>query len=121
MTVVAKEYRSAGSTLGSNHERRAGGEHCHDPREDVIWEMTILGAQSLILSLHGFPENNFSIKQTGASLEGALRRLGARIEVERVRIHLGMWRARPPLNLIEALDFIGRVGPQTDGILSHFD
>jgi len=77
---------------------------------DVLTKMEMLGAQDLILSLHRFPENNFTGEQSWDSFETTLRELCENAEGRKINVHLRMCSGKPPRNVKEALQFIARVG-----------
>jgi hypothetical protein len=78
--------------------------------EDVMGKMDILSAQDLILSLHRYPENNFTEEQTWQSFETTLRHLCERARRREVRLHLRLSLGKPPEDLKRAVEFMGRVG-----------
>jgi hypothetical protein len=73
-------------------------------------KMGALGARDLVLSLHRFPENNFTEEQSWDSFEQTLRRLCQQGEKCGLLLHLRLAPAKPPRNLAEALRFIDKVG-----------
>lgn len=78
--------------------------------EDVMAKMEALEARDLILSLHRFPENNFTQQQTWESFEATLRRLCEQAGQRKLTLHLRMSPGKPPENLEEAVGFVKRVG-----------
>jgi hypothetical protein len=78
--------------------------------EDVMGKMEILQAHDLILSLHRYPENNFTRAQSWQSFEATLRQIceGARRQEGRVYLRLSL--NKPPEDLNKAVEFVGRVG-----------
>ena len=80
--------------------------------EDVITKMKILSSKDLILSLHRYPENNFSEKQTWQSFEETLRRLCERADARGIKVHLRLRFFTPPADLKTALGFAHRVNAE---------
>lgn len=78
--------------------------------DDVIEKMSILGANDLIMSLHRFPENNFTREQSWASFDKTLRRIAASAAKDGIALHLRLASAKPPRDLDEAIAFLDRVG-----------
>jgi hypothetical protein len=78
--------------------------------EDVMGKMEVLSAQDLILSLHRYPENNFTEEQTWQSFKKTLRHLCERAGRREVTVHLRVSVGKPPGDVEKALDFVGRVG-----------
>lgn len=78
--------------------------------EDVIAKMGALRAQDLILSLHRFPENNFTKEQTWNSFEATFRRLCAYASKREIALHLRVSPGKPPADIEEGVRFIRRVG-----------
>ena len=78
--------------------------------EDVMEKMGIIGAHDLILSLHRFPENNFTVEQSWKSFETTLRELCRKAEARGITVHLRMCPGKPPRNVKKAIQFIARVG-----------
>jgi hypothetical protein len=77
--------------------------------DGVLAKMEILDARDLILSLHRFPENNFTEEQTWDAFERALRRIGDRARQSRVEVHLRMAAGKPPRTLREAKALLDRL------------
>jgi len=77
---------------------------------DVFVKMEILGAHGLIISLHRFPENNFTVKQSWDSFESTLCELCKDADARRITVYLSMCPNRPPGNIKEAIKFIAHVG-----------
>jgi hypothetical protein len=78
--------------------------------EDVMGKMEALSAQDLILSLHRYPENNFTKEQSWQSFERTLRHLCERARRREVTVHLRLSVGKPPEDLKKAVEFVGRVG-----------
>jgi hypothetical protein len=78
--------------------------------EEVMGKMEIFRAQDLILSLHRYPENNFTEEQTWQSFETTLRQLCERARRREVTVHLRLSVGKPPEDLKKAVEFVGRVG-----------
>ncbi len=78
--------------------------------DDVIGKMEILRAHDLILSLHRYPENNFTRVQTWQSFETTLRRLCEGARRRKVAAHLRLSLGKPPEDLKKAVEFVERVG-----------
>jgi hypothetical protein len=77
---------------------------------DVLAKMEILGAKDLILSLHRYPENNFTGEQTLASFERSLRTLADQAVGRKVTLYLRMAPGKPPWSLGEVKRLLDRVG-----------
>jgi hypothetical protein len=78
--------------------------------EDVLAKMALLGSRDLILSLHRFPENNFSAEQSWASFDATVRQVCKSAADRQIMVHLRTYPNRPPGNVNEALAFLKRVG-----------
>jgi len=78
--------------------------------EDVMGKMEILRAHDLILSLHRYPENNFTRQQSWQSFETTLRQLCERASRQEVTVHLRLSLSKPPEDLDKAVEFVERVG-----------
>ncbi len=77
---------------------------------DVLAKMEILGARDLILSLHRYPENNFTDEQTHAGFETTLRTLARQAESRHVTLHLRLALGKPPWSLADAGALLDKVG-----------
>jgi len=77
---------------------------------DVIDKMPVLGARDLILSLHRYPENNFSDARTQAAFVSSLQSLCGKATGQGVTLHLRTAQGKPPWNLGEMAALIDRVG-----------
>jgi len=77
--------------------------------EDVISKMKIVGAQDLILSLHGIPQLYFSREQTWDSFATTLRKLCQDSKPCGISVHLRLCPGKLPRDLGEAVEFIKRV------------
>ncbi len=78
--------------------------------QDVLGKMEALGARDLILSLHRYPENNFSDEQTRAAFTATLKSLASQAAERGVTLHLRIGFGKPPGGLAEGLDQLDRVG-----------
>jgi hypothetical protein len=78
--------------------------------EEVMGKMEILSAHDLILSLHRYPENNFTEEQTWQSFAITLGQLCERAKRREVTVHLRLSVGKPPEDLKKAAEFVGRVG-----------
>jgi hypothetical protein len=78
--------------------------------EDVLDKMRLLGARDLILSLHRFPENNFTDEQSWAAFEKTLRQVAKRAAGLDITLYLRIAPPKPPQNHAEAAKFLARVG-----------
>jgi len=78
--------------------------------EDVMGKMEILPAHDLIVSLHRYPENNFTREQSWQSFETTLRHLCEQGRRREVTLHLRLSVNKPPEDLKKAVEFVGRVG-----------
>jgi hypothetical protein len=77
---------------------------------EVMAKMQILGARDLILSLHRYPENNFTSEQTQESFEKTLRDLAADARKLGITLHVRMALGKPPWTLREMDTLIEKVG-----------
>lgn len=77
--------------------------------EDVIAKMEIFSAKDLILSLHKYPENNFSEEQTWQSFEQTFRFLCKQAGSQGIAVHLRLRLSTPPKDLRSAIEFLDRV------------
>jgi hypothetical protein len=78
--------------------------------EGVLSKMQLLGSRDLILSLHRFPENNFTDEQTWAAFEKTLRQVSKRAAELEITLYLRLAPEKPPDNDAEAAKFLARVG-----------
>jgi len=77
---------------------------------DVMVKMQIFGSHDLILSLHRYPENNFTSEQTQESFEKTLRDMTAEAGKLGITLHLRMALGKPPWSLREMDALIGKIG-----------
>jgi len=77
---------------------------------DVLDKMQILRARDLILSLHRFPENNFTSSQSWESFTATVRGLCKKAAQAQIALHLRMAPGKPPATLKEAISFLNGVG-----------
>lgn len=80
-----------------------------DVISDVIAKMKILPAKDLIISLHRYPENNFSDQQTWQSFEQTVRQVCMQADAQGIKVHLRLRWGAPPADLETALAFLNRV------------
>jgi hypothetical protein len=78
--------------------------------QDVLAKMRSLGSRDLVLSLHRFPENNFSAEQSWASFDATARQVCKSAGDRQITVHLRIYPNRPPGNVNEAMAFLKRVG-----------
>ena len=78
--------------------------------DDVMAKMGVLEARDLILSLHRYPETNFTKQQTWESLDATFRRLCEQAGKHDLTLHLRMSPGKLPSDLEEAVQFMKRVG-----------
>ncbi len=78
--------------------------------EDVMAKMEVLEARDLIVSLHRYPETNFTRQQTWKSFDATFRRLCEQAGKHDLTLHLRMSPGKLPSNLEEAVEFMKRVG-----------
>ena len=78
--------------------------------QDVLGKMEALGATDLILSLHRYPENNFSDEQTRAAFTATLKALAGQAAERGVTLHLRVGFGKPPWSLAEGFEWLDRVG-----------
>lgn len=77
---------------------------------DVFDKARILGAGDVILSLHRYPENNFTSDQTQAAFVATLKSLCAGAAERGITLHLRTAIARPPWNFGEMKTILDQVG-----------
>ena len=77
---------------------------------DVLAKMEILGARDLILSLHRYPENNFTAEQTKDSFTATLKALASQAAGHGVTLQLRIGFGKPPWNVSEAIELVDRIG-----------
>jgi hypothetical protein len=77
---------------------------------DVLGKMETLGTTDLILSLHRFPENNFTDEQTRAAFTATLKAVAAQAAERGVTLHLRVGFGKPPWSLAESFEWLDRVG-----------
>jgi hypothetical protein len=78
--------------------------------EDVMEKMEFLHARDLLLALHRYPQNNFTLEQIWQAFEATLRHLCERGRREELTLHLRLRASTPPENLAQAVEFVGKVG-----------
>jgi hypothetical protein len=76
---------------------------------DVIGKMAIVSARDLIVSLHKYPENNFTEEQSWQSFEGSLRQLCRLADKQGIKVHLRLRLSTPPKDLSSAIQLMDRV------------
>jgi len=76
---------------------------------ELLPKMALLSAGILILSLHRFPENNFTTEESWHSLAETVRGISANADGHGITVHLRMCPGKPPWNIQNAIDFIKRV------------
>ncbi len=79
---------------------------------DVLDKAQILGVRDGILSLHRYPENNFTSEQTQAAFVATLKTLCAGAARRGITLHLRTAFAKPPWNLGELQTLLDQVGAQ---------
>ena len=72
--------------------------------QDVLGKMEVLGATDLILSLHRYPENNFTDEQTRAAFTATLKALAGQAAERGMTLHLRVGSGKPPWNVAEGLN-----------------
>jgi len=77
---------------------------------NVLAKMECLSARDLILTLHRFPENNFTDEQSRAALDATLMTLAGEAARHQITLHLRLAFGKPPWNLPEAARWLDRVG-----------
>jgi hypothetical protein len=77
---------------------------------DVLGKMETLGATELILSLHRYPENNFTDEQTRAAFTTTLKAVAGQAAERGVTLHLRVGFGKPPWSLAESFEWLDRVG-----------
>ena len=78
--------------------------------QDVLGKMNALGAIDLILSLHRYPENNFTDDQTRAAFTATLKALADQATERGVTLHLRVGFGKPPCSLADGFEWLDRVG-----------
>ncbi len=77
---------------------------------DLLAKMETLGAKDLMLSLHRYPENNFTAEQTRAAFVTTLKALASQAAARGVTLHLRVGFGKPPWNVAEASELLDSVG-----------
>jgi hypothetical protein len=77
--------------------------------QDVLGKMEALGATDLILSLHRYPENNFTDEQSRAAFTTTLKTLAGQAAERGVTLHLRVGFGKPPGSLAESFEWLDRV------------
>ena len=77
--------------------------------DDVLAKMTALGARDLVISSHRQPELNYTMEQTVASIDAAIRELCRRAQTRQVTVFLRIYPGKPPANLTDALQTVKRI------------
>lgn len=80
-----------------------------DTIKEVMTKSRMLEVRNIILSLHRFPENNFTKEQTWRSFRLTLRRLCEEAGSLGMILHLRMRSGTPPADLKEAIGFLDTV------------
>jgi hypothetical protein len=78
--------------------------------QDVLGKMDSLGAKDMILSLHRYPENNFTDEQTRAAFTATLKALAAQAAERGVTLHLRVGFGKPPWSLADSFEWLDRIG-----------
>ena len=78
--------------------------------QNVLGKMDALGATDLILSLHRYPENNFTDEQSRAAFTATLKTLAGQAAERGVTLHLRVGFGKPPGSLAEGFEWLDRVG-----------
>jgi hypothetical protein len=78
--------------------------------QDVMAKMQILPSQDLILSLHRYPENNFTEAQSRTAFTATLKTLAGWAAARGLTLHLRLAFGKPPGTVGEGLDWLDRVG-----------
>jgi hypothetical protein len=76
----------------------------------LLKKVALLNARDLILSLHRFPENNFTVEESWNSFEETLRRICANAKGHDITVYIRICPGKPPWNIQDAVNFIDRVG-----------
>lgn len=77
---------------------------------NVLAKMESLSARDLILTLHRFPENNFTDDQSRTALDATLKTLAGKAAEHQIALHLRLAFGKPPWNLPEAARWLERLG-----------
>ncbi len=77
--------------------------------EEIINKMKIIGSMNLVLSLHRYPENNFTAEQTENSFIETLQRICDSANKHNININLRICNGKPPWNITDAIKYIERV------------
>ena len=78
--------------------------------QDVLGKMDALGATDLILSLHRYPENNFTDEQSRVAFTATLKTLAGQAAERGVTLHLRVGFGKPPGSLADGFEWLDRVG-----------
>ncbi len=78
--------------------------------QDVLAKMEVLGARDLVLSLHRYPENNFTEQQGREAFTATLKRLTEDAGKRNVTVYLRLTLGKPPWSLAEGFQWLERVG-----------
>ena len=77
---------------------------------DVVEKMEILGAHDLLIPLQRYVENNISHEATWKSYDTTIAKICREAELRNITVYLRLAPNRPPSDLIEAMQFLKRVG-----------
>ncbi|MBN2326595.1 MAG: hypothetical protein JXR73_05520 [Candidatus Omnitrophica bacterium] len=77
--------------------------------KDILVKMEILHSHDLLLSLHRFPENNFTEEQTWNSYDSTLKEICQLAEKHSITVYLRMTPNKPPWSLKAAVQFMDRL------------
>ena len=77
---------------------------------DVLGKMEALDAKDLVLSLHRYPENNFTDEQTRAAFTVTLKALAGQAAERGITLHLRIGFGKPPGSLAEGFEWLDRIG-----------
>jgi len=85
-------------------------DHSMSVISKLMKKMVILNSRDLILSLHRFPENNFTVEESWNSFAETMQRICGDAEGYGITVYLRMCSGKPPRSIQSAVDFVDRVG-----------
>lgn len=76
---------------------------------ELLKKMALLNARDLVLSLHRFPENNFTTEESWNSFVDTLKRICADADNHDITVYLRICPGKPPWNIKDVVNFVERV------------
>lgn len=74
--------------------------------EEIMLKMEIVGSEDLVLSLHRYPENNFTAEQTENSFVETLLKICKSASKRNIKIYLRICKGNPPWNIDDAVKYL---------------